>query len=124
MSNTQAFHADLRIDGHKIPVVIVAEAEYSPGDSSVGESRGHVVSTARFESSTELLTLVDHIYWGEDSGALDLDVDVVFGSDQVISATLDAFIEADGKGVSIARTFTGGNGLFEAFAELIDAVKE
>lgn len=124
MSNTHAFHAELRLDGEAIPVVIVAEADFTDGDRSTGESRGHIVFTAHFEESELLQQTVNHIYFGEDEGALDLEVDIVFGSNIVIGATLDAFIEADGKGVSIARTFTGGNGLFEAFAELIDAIKE
>ena len=54
MSNAHAFHADLRLDGETIPVIIVADAEYSPGDRSVGESRGHVVTAAKFETSTKL----------------------------------------------------------------------
>jgi hypothetical protein len=124
MSNTHAFHADLRLDGETIPVIIVAEAEYSPGDRSVGESRGHVVTAAQFETSTKFQDLVDHIYWGEGHGALDIDVDIVFGSNVVIGATLDAFIEPEGGGVSIARSFCDDNGLFDSFADLIDAVGE
>jgi hypothetical protein len=124
MSNTHAFHADLRLDGETIPVIIVAEAEYSPGDRSVGESRGHIVTAAKFETSTKLKDLVDHIYWGEGHGALDIDVDIVFGANVVIGATLDAFIEPEGGGVSIARSFCDDNGLFDSFADLIDAVGE
>ena len=124
MSNTQAFHADLRIDGHRIPVIIVAEADFTHGDRSVGESRGHIVTNAHIEQSELLQQTVNHIYFGEDEGALDLEVDIVFGSDRVISNTLDAFIEPAGRGVSIALTLVDTNGLFAAFAELVDAVEE